>query len=172
MKNLYTKILAVQKELKAIGKDSENPYFHSRYFDINTVIAELRPIIDKHGLVVMQPLGSRDGVPVISTMMADPESGESMTFDYPLLTTPDPQKQGAILTYFRRYALVSAFLLQGEEDDDGNSASGKTTEPTYEQDGITCEVAGCGGVMRERKGAKGAFLGCSKYPTCKNTRNV
>lgn len=30
----------------------------------------------------------------------------------------------------------------------------------------------CGGVMVERKGPKGKFLGCSNYPDCKNTAQV
>lgn len=28
----------------------------------------------------------------------------------------------------------------------------------------------CSGVLVQRKSAKGAFLGCSNYPTCKNTK--
>lgn len=121
MKNLLAKMLAVQKDMKPIEKTDDNPFFKSKYFSIDTVISELKPILNKHGLVVTQPL-SLEG---LTTQVSDPESGESMSWTTPLPQNPDPQKQGAIITYFRRYSLVSLFMLQGENDDDGNSASGQ-----------------------------------------------
>ena len=39
----------------------------------------------------------------------------------------DPQKLGSAITYYRRYTLQSLLALQSE-DDDGNSASGKTVQ--------------------------------------------
>ena len=39
----------------------------------------------------------------------------------------DPQKLGSCITYYRRYTLASLLGLQAE-DDDGNAASGKSTE--------------------------------------------
>lgn len=123
MRNLYAKMLAVQNDIRPIEKNEDNPYFKSKYFSIDTVIAELRPILNKYGLVVIQPLGVRDGQPLLFTCLLDPESGEQLETATVLPQNPDPQKQGAICTYFRRYALVSMFLLQGEFDDDANSAS-------------------------------------------------
>jgi hypothetical protein len=128
MKNLLTKILAVQADLQPVAKDLTNPYFKSRYFDVNSVIDELRPLLCLKKLVVIQPLTSENGAICLTTIVADPESGESMEFKTPLPDNPDPQKQGSIVTYFRRYALVSLFLMQGELDDDGNSAAKTLTE--------------------------------------------
>lgn len=129
MKNLYSKMLAVQRDVRPIEKNEDNPYFKSKYFSIDTVIAELRPLLNKHGLVVVQPLGiDPNGQPLLRTCLFDPESGEGFETATPLPQNPDPQKQGAVCTYFRRYALVSMFLLQGEFDDDANSASGKAAD--------------------------------------------
>lgn len=120
MKNLFAKILLVQGAIKPIVKDETNPFFKSKFFNIDTVIEALRPIINQHGLVVMQPLTNLDGKPAISTLLADPISGEMFESVTPLIETPDIQKHGGNITYTRRYALGSIFLLQGEEDTDGN----------------------------------------------------
>lgn len=130
MKNLYTKLLAVQEEIKPIVKDEVNPHFKNRYFDINSLLAELKPILNSKGLVIMQPLISLpDGTPALETNIIDTEGGESLTKVTVLPTNQDPQKMGGIITYFRRYSLQSLFCLEAE-DDDGNIASGHLTPRT------------------------------------------
>lgn len=133
MKNISTKLLAFQKEIGAIPKDSVNPFFKSKYADINTYIGVIKPILSKHGLVLLQPLtrltthNSIDGERVISktalkTMLIDSESGEEISDITLLPENIDPQKMGAIITYFRRYAIQSMLCLEAE-DDDGNTVS-------------------------------------------------
>lgn len=124
MKEISKKLLAVQKEVGAISKDSSNPFFKSNYFDINKLLAELKPILNKEGLVLLQPLSTIDGRAAIETIVIDPESGENITNTTVIPENPDPQKMGSAVTYFRRYALQSFFALQAE-DDDANNASGK-----------------------------------------------
>ena len=121
MKNLLAKLLAVQQNVRAITKDSVNPHFRNKYYDINTLISELKPVLNEHKLVVLQPLITENGVAMIETMVADPESGENMSWRFPLPETQSAQQMGAAVSYMRRYALSSLFLLEGE-DDDGNSA--------------------------------------------------
>lgn len=125
MKNLYKKLLAVQQEVGAIAKDSTNPFFKSKYFDINGLLTELKPLLNKHGLVVIQPLVDIMGKSALETRVIDVESGEFTSNICPLPENQDSQKMGSAITYFRRYALQSLFLLQAE-DDDSNLASGKT----------------------------------------------
>ena len=120
MKNLYTKLLAVQKKVKAISKDSVNPHFKSRYFDINGLLSELKPVLNDVGLVVLQPLMQENGASIITTIIADPESGEEQRYQMLLPETQSTQQMGAAISYMRRYALSSLFLLEGE-DDDANS---------------------------------------------------
>lgn len=43
------------------------------------------------------------------------------------------------------------------------------TKPAHVTD-IACEK--CGSAMKEKKGPRGPFLGCSNYPTCKNTKSL
>lgn len=122
MKFVLAKILKFQMEVDAIPKTETNPFFHSKYADINSFIEAIKPVLNKVGLVVLQPLTNIDGKPAINTIIADPESGEIIESVLPLIENSDPQKFGSICTYTRRYALQSILLLQSE-DDDGNTAS-------------------------------------------------
>lgn len=129
MKNLYAKLLKVQKEVKAIAKEENNPFFKSKYFDINGLLGALKPILNANELVVMQPVGALEGRPILQTIIIDAESGEKMESSLLLPELSDPQKMGSAITYFRRYALQSLFLLEAI-DDDANTASEKE-DPKY-----------------------------------------
>lgn len=126
MKNLALKLLAFQKEIGAIPKDSENPFFKSKYADINTYIEVVKPILSKNGLVILQPLSCIENKTALLTILIDSETGEKLDLLTALPENADPQKMGAIITYFRRYAIQSMLCLQAE-DDDGNAASGNHT---------------------------------------------
>lgn len=127
MKALYKKLLNIQKEVGAITKDSSNPFFKSSYFDINGLLTELKPLLNKEGLVVLQPLTNIDGKLALETLVIDEKSGDQIKSVCVLPENTDPQKLGSAITYFRRYSLQSLFLLQSE-DDDGNNASNKSVK--------------------------------------------
>ena len=120
MKELYKKISLVKQEIGKISKDKANPFFKSKYFDINSLLEHVEPLLQINGLVLIQPI--KEGK--VQTVIQDIESGE---FEYSELKLPeltDPQKLGSAITYYRRYTLQSLLGLQAE-DDDGN----KTSQP-------------------------------------------
>lgn len=110
---LYKKLLEAQRKIGAIAKDSTNPFFHSKYFDINGVLEVVKPILNEQGIIVIQPL---DG-DKLKTILIDAETGETMESIINLTINPDPQKMGSAITYFRRYSLQSFLALQAEDDD-------------------------------------------------------
>lgn len=122
MKNILKKLFLVQQEIKPIEKDSTNPFFNSAYFDINKIIDTIKPILNKHGLVVLQPMIIQDAKVALKTMVIDVESGEEIDSTCYLPENVKPQEMGGAITYFRRYALQSLLFLQAE-DDDGNVSS-------------------------------------------------
>lgn len=151
------KLFNVQVKIKAISKDETNPFFKSKYFDINKLIEELRPVLNDEGLICVQPLDNIDGKPALRTTVIDAESGKSLVdMVTPIPENSDPQKMGSAITYFRRYALQSLFLLQAI-DDDANSASananyGRTQAPPealkYNQGGTgKCKDCGADNIM-------------------------
>lgn len=117
------KILKLQTEIGVLSKTETNPFFKSKYFDINGLLAQLQPLLEKYKLCVIQPLTYCGERPALLTYVWDVEKGEKLLSDYvPLPDLQDPQKMGSAITYYRRYALQSLFLLQAE-DDDANNAS-------------------------------------------------
>lgn len=117
------KILKIQTEIGTLAKDKKNPFFKSSYFDVNQILAQLIPLLEKHNLTVLQPLSELNGEPALRTIIAD-DKGVIIDDKIPMPKNPDAQKMGSAITYYRRYALQSLFLLQAE-DDDGNKAKPK-----------------------------------------------
>lgn len=122
--SIYKKLLEVQKEVGAISKDSKNPFFKSKYFDINQLIEHVQPVLNEKGLVLLQPI--QDGK--VLSVLIDSESGDSTKSELALPLLDDPQKLGSCITYYRRYTLASLLGLQAE-DDDANLASKKKPTP-------------------------------------------
>ena len=127
------KILSIQKKIGVLVKTETNPFYHSKYLDINSLLEQLLPLLVEEGLVVIQPLSHIDGKPALRTIVYDSKlltvDGKKTEFNdittlfdnsIPLPDLQDPQKMGSAITYYRRYALQSLFLLRAE-DDDANS---------------------------------------------------
>ena len=117
--NFYEKLSAVKSEVGRISKDSSNPFFKSKYFDINSLLLHVEPIIQKNGLLLLQPI--QDGL--VKSIIFD-TNGFSIESGIALPELNDPQKLGSAITYYRRYTLQSLLALQAE-DDDANLASNK-----------------------------------------------
>lgn len=122
MKNIQKKLLKFQEQVGAIKKDSQNPFFKSSYFNIDTLLATIKPILNEVGLVLLQPLTTVEGKPALITKILDSETEELIEGTVVLPENPDAQKMGGIITYFRRYCIQSMLSLEAE-DDDGNGAS-------------------------------------------------
>jgi hypothetical protein len=118
MKTIHTALLSAKQELGKVPKNSSNPFFKSKYFDINGLLEVVEPILHAHGLFVLQPI--IDGSVV--TQIWHAESREKIESSMKLSNIVDPQKQGSEVTYYRRYTLQSLLAMQAD-DDDGNAAS-------------------------------------------------
>jgi hypothetical protein len=123
-KTIWAALHAAKQELGKVPKDSTNPFFKSKYFDINGLLDVVEPILHKHGLFCIQPI--TDGK--VTTKIVHAESGESIASELQLSNTQDPQKHGSEITYYRRYTLQSLLAMQAD-DDDGNAASKRTAAP-------------------------------------------
>jgi len=113
-------------------KGSDNPFFKSKYADLNQFIDASKGILLQHGIVLTQHpatvfhAGDSQSPPTVligcETMLIH-ESGQWMrsTLLLPCLQL-DPQKAGSAITYARRYTM-QAILNMPARDDDGNDAS-------------------------------------------------
>jgi len=121
---MYKKLEKVKAELEAISKDSKNPFFKSAYFDINQLLKHVEPIIQKHGLVLLQPI--KNGI--VSSIIHDNETDDFVSSELELPKLDDPQKLGSCITYYRRYTLQSLLALQAEDDDGNKTTQNKDTQ--------------------------------------------
>jgi len=123
MKQIIKALLEAQKEMGMAKKDSKNPFFKSSYADLNSIMEACMPALNKHGIVVMQPIVQVEGKSFVKTLLLH-ESGETMDSTIEIIYSKgnDAQAQGSGITYARRYGMQS-FLNIGAEDDDGNKAS-------------------------------------------------
>ncbi|WP_242298582.1 ERF family protein [Bacillus cereus group sp. BfR-BA-01424] len=117
-------LVKFNSEVNKIAKDADNPFFKNNYATLDTIIDEIRPILSKHGLSIMQ-IPSGDGQNVTLKTLLLHESGEWLESDE-LTMKPvknDPQAVGSCITYARRYSLAAFLSLNTGEDDDGNGAT-------------------------------------------------
>ena len=118
--SIHTKLFEAKKEIGKISKDSKNPFFKSKYFDINSLLEHVEPILQKHNLLLLQPITEGK----VRTEIIDVETGEKVTSEIALPQLNDPQKLGSCVSYYRRYTAQSLICLQST-DDDANLASKK-----------------------------------------------
>jgi hypothetical protein len=127
--NLAKALSIVQGKLTYAVKDSANPFFKSKYADLESVWDACRSLLAENGLCVMQFPGEFiDGCMSLNTMLAH-SSGEwiKQTMEVPV-TKPDAQGAGSAITYMRRYALAAVVGVV-QADDDGNVASNPQSKP-------------------------------------------
>ena len=132
MKQIITALLQAQSEMSNPKKGSENPYFKSKYADLNAVREAIIPILNKHHIIVLQPTVVVEGKNYVKTLLFH-ESGESIESFTEIVFSKqnDAQAQGSGITYARRYGLQSLVCI-GADDDDGNGASNPKKETINE----------------------------------------
>lgn len=124
----YKALLGLHGDIEAFTKDEANPFFKSRYVPLPKMIRVLKPIMQKHGFVLSQPVdvtNSQNGIEnVVFTQITHAETALSDTAKMAIPKIEDMQKLGGAITYARRYTL-SALLGLEESDDDGETAVGR-----------------------------------------------
>lgn len=122
MKQIATALLKAQSEMSNPKKGATNPFFKSKYADLNAIREAVIPTLNENGISVLQPIVHVDGKNFVKTILLH-ESGELMESLTEIIYNKvnDAQAQGSGISYARRYALQS-FVCVGSEDDDGQKA--------------------------------------------------
>jgi hypothetical protein len=123
-KTILQRLFDAQQEIGKVVKNAKNPHFKNTYADINAIVDAVEPILNKHGLMLIQPI--EDGI--VKTRIINVENGETIESAMPLVMSGTPQAMGSQITYYRRYTLQSLLCLQ-VEDDDAQTAS--TQKPNF-----------------------------------------
>ena len=120
---LATALSIVQGKLTHAKKDSANPFFKSKYADLESVWDACRSLLAENGLSVMQFPGEFHAGNMSMTTILAHSSGEwiGQEMSIPVIRN-EPQSSGSALTYMRRYALAAVVGVV-QADDDANAAS-------------------------------------------------
>ena len=135
--NLAKALSIVQGKLTHAKKDSANPFFKSKYADLESVWDACRDLLAANGLSVIQLPGET----IVNTVVANEKetviaemslttilahsSGEWISQQMSLpMSKVDAHGCASAVTYMRRISLAAVVGVVPGDDDDGNSASG------------------------------------------------
>lgn len=139
--NIYKKLLAVQKEIKGLGKDQQSGSgnFGYKYVTGSKVLDHIKPILNEQGLILKQEIIRVENERIDYTTKngsksemlykvwqrftwIDTEDGEKDVNDFFAAGQNDWEKGlGSALTYAERYFLLKYFHIATDEDDIDNS---------------------------------------------------
>ncbi len=131
-----------QGEVKNPQKNKKNPHCNSKYADFPEVLEVCKEPLTKNGLAVTQHIGQviqmnadkqKSEIPVTTILLH--KSGQYIGSTCSMVVKPfqakgggylpeDTQADASATTYIRRYSYMAILGIAGDEDDDGNSASG------------------------------------------------
>ncbi len=133
-------LVKAQAGITGVAKDGNNPIFRSKYITLDSILLAVRPVLSQYNIFLTQSVHdystTADGVITSVTVRTSllHSSGEWIANEVTVPVNPavdrngkvqavDAHRIGSSITYGRRYSL-SALLGIGEDDDDGNTASG------------------------------------------------
>lgn len=162
---LIAALTKARKAFKPVVKASNNPFFKSKYADLNELVEATKDALSDNQLAVLQFPGelSREHKTIKLITFLAHSSGQFVQDELilpisqnpkkdgygkiirddnglPVLQDMDAQGMGSAITYGRRYA-YGALLNLAAEDDDGNAAAGKRLSEE-QSSGIKCYDCG------------------------------
>lgn len=126
-KTIAQKMFDIQQRLKPLTKDSDNPFFKSKYADLNQCLHVVKEECGKESLLLVQAPDIKDGCKGVRTDVVDVTTGTTIGCFVPFTgNEKNAQEIGAAITYNRRFGIVSLFAME-QADDDGETAVGRGT---------------------------------------------
>lgn len=119
--NLAKALKQFHANVGKIEKNATNPFFNSKYAELSTILEAIKqPLLDADLSFTQFPTGQNG----LTTVLMHCETGEYMQCDYFMQPIKnDPQAQGSVISYMRRYALAAVLGLNLDKDDDANTAT-------------------------------------------------
>jgi hypothetical protein len=112
--NLARSLKVFHMEIGKIKKDATNPFFNSKYATLSTILDAIKDPLQVAGLSFTQFPTGQNG---LTTVLMHCETGEFFSADYfmqPLKN--DPQAQGSVISYMRRYSLAAVLGLNIDDE--------------------------------------------------------
>jgi hypothetical protein len=126
---LVTALAKAQAEFPPVEKDktaritSQKGNYAYAYADLATILAVVRPVMAKHGIALIQPVSIQSGAVAVRTILAH-SSGEWMAADLVFRAGDgDPRSVASVITYGRRYGLITMIGVAATDEDDDAAAA-------------------------------------------------
>ncbi len=147
-KNIYQKLLKIQKAIKGLSKDKKSHNFE--YVTGNKLLSFIKPLMDENGILLKQEITSIENTrqdyktkygeksEILTKVMMrftwiDVETGETDVNEFGANGQNDWDKGvGSALTYGERYFLLKYFHIATDEDDIDNPDLKKLPEVSNE----------------------------------------
>lgn len=130
------------------GRTANAGSYSYEYADLGDVVKKTRPALAEHGVVALTPVVD-NGSNLQVTVVLLHSSGEKLEFGpFSFPHGKDAQATGSMVTYHRRYALVSALGMAAGDDDDGATARPRQEQP----DEVQCSR--CGDVIQGARSSR------------------
>lgn len=118
---LFTALAKAQDEMEIARKDCNNPFYKSKYADLQSVVGSSRPSLAKHGLSVIHIMEQQDQHTYMTTQLSH-SSGQYIRSRVKLSPVKsDVQSLGSYITYMKRYCYAALVGVVTGEDDDGEA---------------------------------------------------
>ncbi len=126
---IFVKLASALAELGSVKKSANNPFFKSKYADLNTHIDVAEEALNKYDLILLQPVGRDERGSFVETLIIHSPTGQFVSSSMDLvLNKQTMQDMGSAVTYARRYTLGSLLAMQALDDDGHVATFGKTTQ--------------------------------------------
>ena len=121
MKELFKALGQFREQVSAVKKDADNPFYKSKYADLNSILEVIKNPLLISGLAISHNCKHTESGFIVVTTLAHIESGEHIESEFPVFGNK-PQEIWSSMSYARRYNLL-ALLDIPTEDDDGQKAN-------------------------------------------------
>jgi len=138
--DMIPKLYRLISGMDVLKKKATNPFFGSKYIDLNSLMEQIEEDLKREGLVIFAvPIESfHPGILRLQTVIMDEEGNRFAAIASMPLAKMDPQAWGSAVTYLRRYAIGSMLGMLAEADDDGNKAT--RPEETSEEKSLKASI--------------------------------
>lgn len=136
------------------SKEGQKGFQKYKYATLDAVLDIVKGPLNERGIFLTQPTGmTQDGRMFVQTVVF--REGSQMVLDTkPFEYDSDPQEFGKRETYARRYSLLTAFCLAGEDDTDGDTGpkqqAPKQAKPVDKRKKMLARVAQLKATLMER----------------------
>ena len=104
MTKLHASMAKAFAAIEGATKDTNNPFFKTKYADLSSVVAAIKPALVANDLFFTQAMHEREGGVCVETLVHHADGG-SMSFGtlFVPASKNDAQAYGSAQTYARRY---------------------------------------------------------------------